>query len=499
MREMNLPTIALMPLDGRPVCYDLPKQLADMAGINLQLPPRKCLGVMKHPADNEQLLVWVNELLAESHPAHWLVALDTLVYGGLIASRQGEEPLNELLNRWQQWVKVLDRQNVHGFASILRLPNYNNAEEEPEYWADYGTRLHQLSVMLHRDGMADGQLLRQLPEAVWRHFLATRSRNRTLLERFVEAAIPVDHGSVLNSLILCEDDTGEWGLNRLEAEQLTALIERVGATARRQTGADEVASTLLAKTVLASDKPPVIGVVYTHPEHCDTALKFDGISVEQLVKQQVAACGGLLAESLEGAELILYCVTPLSDSTNATHQQGDHCDGEPTLAEPDYKQRKDIILAQLEQLAEYGKPLIIGDVAYANGSDPALLAALHSSSFKPAKPLIGYGGWNTPGNAMGTALAMGCLYWFANKHGRLDEAVFKQALLTRFVDDGLYQSRYRHELDVNGAFDAAAAKALTSLMDEDIKRWAAWCGLPDTTVTLSFPCQRRFEVAVHLE
>lgn len=499
MREMNLPTIALMPLDGRPVCYDLPKQLADMAGINLQLPPRECLGVMKDPADNEQLLAWVNELLVESHPAHWLVALDTLVYGGLIASRQGDEPLNELLNRWQQWVKVLDGKNVHGFASILRLPNYNNAEEEPEYWADYGARLHQLSVMLHRDGMADGQLLRQLPEAVWRHFLATRSRNRAMVERFVEAAVPNEDGGVLTFLVLCEDDTGEWGLNRLEAEQLTALIVRLGATARRQTGADEVASTLLVKTVLANDKSPVIGLVYTNPDQRHTILKFDGISVEQLVKQQVAACGGLLAESLEEAELLLYCVTPLDDSGHTTYQQGDHCDGEPTLAEPDYKQRKDIILAQLERLAEYGKPVIIGDVAYANGSDSTLLKALSNSSFKPAKPLIGYGGWNTPGNAMGTALAMGCLYWFAYKDGRLNEVVFKQALLTRFVDDGLYQSRYRHELDVNGTFDAAAAQALTTKMTEDIKRWVAWCGLPDTTVTLSFPCQRRFEVAVHLE
>jgi hypothetical protein len=77
MKPMNRPdskkdrlgTVLLIPLDGRPVCYDLPVLMAKMAGINLLCPPRELLGgsdgVIKSPANVNAMMAWLTEQLTQ--------------------------------------------------------------------------------------------------------------------------------------------------------------------------------------------------------------------------------------------------------------------------------------------------------------------------------------------------------------------------------------------------------------------------------------------------
>ena len=132
--------VFLIPLDARPVCYDLPRRLALSAGLELSMPSPKLLGQLKQPANFKTLDRWIKNHLFENDPV--IVALDTIAYGGLIASRVNAEPLEKLQDRVDKFFSQVKASSLFGFSSILRIPAYNNDEEEPDYWAQYGKALY---------------------------------------------------------------------------------------------------------------------------------------------------------------------------------------------------------------------------------------------------------------------------------------------------------------------------------------------------------------------
>jgi hypothetical protein len=81
------------------------------------------------------------------------------------------------------------------------------------------------------------------------------------------------------------------------------------------------------------------------------------------------------------------------------------------------------------------------DVAYPNGADPLLIDLLLREV--DITRLAAYGGWNTAGNTIGTALAQGC----AARVARTPEqhAAQQRFLLHRFLEDWGYQHVVRAE------------------------------------------------------
>lgn len=86
---------------------------------------------------------------------------------------------------------------VFGVATIMRLPAYNNADEEPDYWDEYGQRLHEWSELRHRIAVEPG----------WGERLAA-------------------HG-VFDFLALTQDDTSAFGLPALEQAELLRGAENL--------------------------------------------------------------------------------------------------------------------------------------------------------------------------------------------------------------------------------------------------------------------------------
>ena len=55
--------IAFLPIDNRPVCYTLAKDIADIdKSIELYIPPREFLGDLTKSADIEKLISWLENL-----------------------------------------------------------------------------------------------------------------------------------------------------------------------------------------------------------------------------------------------------------------------------------------------------------------------------------------------------------------------------------------------------------------------------------------------------
>ena len=81
--------IGLIPIDNRPVCYTLPELIAGLDdSLELFMPERTLLGDLTKPADTDAILAWIENL--ESADA-FVIALDTVAYGGLIPSRRSQD------------------------------------------------------------------------------------------------------------------------------------------------------------------------------------------------------------------------------------------------------------------------------------------------------------------------------------------------------------------------------------------------------------------------
>jgi hypothetical protein len=473
----------LIPLDSRPVCYDMPRRLAAMAGLELCLPSPALLGKLKEPANFKTLARWVKNHLFENDPL--IVALDTIAYGGLIPSRVNEDSLETLQERVKSFFSTIKTDACYGFSSILRIPNYNFAEEEPEYWAQYGQLLYQYSWSLHEFEHASDT---GIPQAVLQDFLIRRKKNFNLNERYLDIMAT----EKLDYLTFCQDDTGAYGLNVREAEQLKGQIKKrkLQEVTHIQTGADEVAACMLARwMVLQAAEPVRVYIFYSSEAGRKLVAKFDGLPIETVAERAVNACGAVYVKKAAEADLWLMVHTP-------DDRQGDHCGHEEAHIQP---AQTETVIQLLETSLKQGKPLSLADVAYANGGDPRLMEKI-IGRFDDLTGLYGYAGWNTPGNTIGTAVAMGLIRLMAERNQSFNTSAFCKLMLVRLADDWLYQADVRHSVrrSMNGSARNGVPdeKMLNVMMADGLFLLKSRLGLEDLTVHCQYPCQRTFEVEI---
>jgi hypothetical protein len=495
-------TLALIPLDGRPVCRQWPQQLASMSGLSLLLLPQgPCASVdqLRHPIDLSLVSSW---LASCPNGVPLIVALDTVLYGGLIPSRIEEHTTEVLQARLDDfWLQLhQNKLMAMGFSSILRIPNYANAQEEPAYWDPYGPLLYQYSSQVHQFGDAQPAVLQAIPADVLTDFTNRRQRhfaiNQSILAHMAKDNPALDYVS------FCQDDTGPYGLNVKEAQHLANTITKniaLNNKAHVQTGADEVVTALMARFLLQQlCITPSVFVVYSHSEGASITARFDGQPIKNIVAQQLQTCGARLAQYPHTADCWLVVHTPSPwDSLNSQNPQGDHCENIKANTTPDQYRH---VLRWLNQANSEGKPIIVADVAYANGSDPKLTAQLLTHWTKPQhwQNLYGYAGWNTPGNAIGCALSMALIRWWAEHNGCFNAQLWQVALFTRLVDDALYQGEVRALLRAELGNEHVDIPLLNALMADGLALLKQRIGIT-TPVSCHFPAGRSFEIELSFD
>lgn len=490
----------LVPLDDRPITYIFPQMVADVAGITALVPPRDAFGSLSRAAEIEALFSWIDSALEKDRMQAIFACADTLIHGGLIHSRRGKESLGTLKTRLANmtvWKKKASNAPIFVQSSIMRIADNHDATTEKEYWSRYGREIFALSTVLHRlsaQASLPPGLLREcemrIPETIRKDYLASRYRNFQINYALLDS---LSRGT-FDRLIFSLDDSGEYGMNVLEQERLAARIGQLNLTDRAITyaGADEVLCTMLAwwlikQNISKTNNAPSVVVKYALPATERTASRYEGQSIGNSLRAQLSACGLKSAEpESEAAKEAIFTVVVHAGENG----QGDHMllPGHQDLRSVD---TKDAVEATLAHIAAANGPVVLTDVAYANGADPALVTQLLKRQ-DLVKKLWGYAGWNTSGNSIGSALALGVARWVATDAARSDLAL-KRSLFVRFLDDWAYQSELRPKAT---SLPVASLNAELKPYIEKISDALSW---QPAYTEVSYPWGRPFEIEVSVD
>lgn len=472
--------IALLPLDNRPVSYLLPKQIADFSGLNLFLPERKYLGDLKHGSKLAYIEKWLKEL---DKIDSLIVSLDNIVYGGLIQSRKHNFTMDELkshVNLFENCCRDIPQNtSVYGLSSILRIPDYNSDEEEKGYWKDYGKKIFNWSKLMH----THKELLekwyqssKEIPPEILSDYKNHRDKNLAINLIWLEFL----HKQIFKYLIFSEDDSSKYGINVIEAEYLKQQISAHNFINKAKviSGTDEIPLVLMTKTYLEKQKLyPKISLYFNSAGGKNHIARYESDTIYSSVKNQLDVINLDAKDSIKNGSDIILCVH-CADSV-----QGDHIFGERPS---DTKGNTGELTAFLEKIK---KPFIIADLAYANGADPVLIERLLNSKIN-WDLCYSYAGWNTCSNTIGSALAIGIHRWLSGRNNTFNKILFKKCLLSRFLDDYVYQTQIRH-LNIT-------KEEINKKIQSYVKCFSNLLGLNDININCSLPWNRSFEVEIEI-
>ena len=428
--------ICLISLDERPANTRYPRLLAEIADIELILPPPDMLSNYRESARSDVLIEWLQLQVADCDTL--IVNCEMLGYGGLIASRITNESTAIVVSRLDilRTIKTRNpRLRIFGFSVITRIPNYNSAIEEPDYWGEYGSDLNQLSQALDR--MEQGEdlfetindLNARLPAEIVQDFLNRRLRNHTVNLNILQLASE----GIFDLLVISSDDTSPYGLGSSEKRWLQRWCQRLNLDERvlLYPGADEVGSILVARAVNQQHgHAPTFQIDYAVPGGEEITAAFEDSAVKITLERQITAAGATIQD--EDADIVLMVNTPRSPT---------HGWGIPYSVDEQRERipHLEVAITRLSALLATGRVAAVADVAHANGADVEFVERLHSAGL--LNQLLSYGAWNTAGNTIGTTVAQASLAWQDKNAANNQRRFFAH----RLIEDWLYMANVRQQ------------------------------------------------------
>jgi len=426
--------ILFVPLDDRPVCLAYTVNTFKAAGWNIQTPPLDLIASFNHDGDPDKLYTWLESNANGSSAV--VVSSDSMIYGGLVASRThklSEQELAARTTRLLQFKQKFASIPVYVFTTVMRSPKASSAPFEPAYYKEYGSRIFRLGELTDKNEVAGLNksetkerlgLGKAIPETVLRDLYSRRSKNIAVTERLLAGT---ENGS-FDYLLLGRDDTALYSDAHRDARKLETINAQLSQRkVRFFAGADQLGMVLISRAI-NKDKGvvPVVHGFYTEGVGENTIPAYEDDTVRTTVRSQILAAGAWPASGDKYADLILAVNTPVDGIT----LQGNDAANSVKL-----KGEQRAFLQKVEEYLQKSKNVAIADVAYANGSDNALVKGLFSE--KLAWSLASYAGWNTAANTIGYALVQGLQGPYLRQEDKND------LLIVRYLDDWVYQSNVR--------------------------------------------------------
>ncbi len=427
-------TLLYVPMDNRPVCLSYTVNTMRQAGWDVLLPPLELLADEEKAAQPEAIFQWL-ETHAEGSLAV-VVSSDTLLYGGLVASRTHNLPFATLAQRAQRLINLKHNyrgQEVYVFTTIMRSPLVSAAPVEPAYYQEWGPRLFRLGALedkeefkelRHGEGTELKRLRKTIPQEILDDLYQRRAANIKATELLLHG---VESGD-FDYLLIGRDDTAPHSQAHREARKMEILVNELPKERIRFfAGADQLGLLLLVRAANQLQMElPFVQVLYAPGKGGETVPVYEDEKLSASAKAHIFAAGAVPVSSGERADYVLALNTPQNGRTYfATHPDN--------TAEPDRATRA--FVKEVKTYLNQGRPVMVADVKYGNGADNGLVPLLFQEGV--AYRLSAYSGWNTAGNSLGFALAQGLLRPLLSQEQR--ETLLQQ----RYLDDWAYQSNAR--------------------------------------------------------
>lgn len=419
----------LIPLDDRPASTQFAQMIGSIAGTSVETPPTTTLGKFLTPGDPDAILDWLEGKDLRQYQAV-VASPEMFCYGGLIASRTNRTSYSTALRRLKRFEEIRARAPktpFYGFSAIMRLaPTATRAS------AGYRAAINDL-IQLKAQVIGEPspeqkakaeRLRRRIPSGAIDDYYAARRRNLNVQLQLLEQS----SRGVWDYLILGQDDAQPKGPHVAETTRLSELCRRLDLARKLYfcEGIDQHGNVLASRALLKmKDWTPRVRVVYADEIGKGKIAPFESDRVEESLLDQLVASGATPVQVALFADYTLFVNTP---------------DPRPAAFER--------FLAQLTSDLDQGFPVAVADInlGVSGTGDPRLFDALSSSG--RAMKLLGYAGWNTAGNTMGTAIPAANIYLLARREAmdplacELNQRAF---LLHRMVNDFEYH-RYTRPL-----------------------------------------------------
>lgn len=500
-----MPRIGFIALDDRPCTRTFPNRIARIANINTIQPPIEGLGHFLTPGKPAIIKKW----LLDAAPSldYLIISIDMLAYGGLINSRTPQVSVDEAFQRLSVLERVKDsnpRLQIYAWNVLMRISITVHDNVTACYWEQMNRysvlwAKSQLGPFLEEEQMRLSTLEREIPVGVRDAYFQARERNHQVNHRTISL---VEKG-VIDTLILCQEDAHPIGPHKLEQQNLLERIKPYDLHKRifLHPGADESGLNLLARVFCKHyQENPSIDFGFFPDDAKNNVPIFEDVPLGESVISQSEACGLRVDAKNPNLNGVIYGPSETAHGLEIWQEKE---------IQPLDKSVLEELWGKTVERAEQNCPTILCDVRTPNGSDPTLLQFLEG---KNCSLLVGYAGWNTAGNTIGTALAHGTIYYLARQKGVLNETAHTEFMIERLLDDYAYQTIIRAELDelilgnshwgTRHMLSREGWGQLNEVVQTNLQDWAnkylEKYKLPQVTVGAELPWPRIFEVQVHV-
>lgn len=447
-------TIVFIPHDNRPISDVETADTIRQLGYKVVVPPDELLGSNSNLGDSDKLWQWLEDNTTVPHkkdkkppykplPGIKAVVLsgDAMIYGSLVGSRKHHFTQQKLLERVKKFQEFKDshpKVPMYVFSSIMRTPRTGEASgsEEPGYYFSYGTDIFRYTALKDKEEV-EGLTKREkkemkfltefLPQEAIDDWMSRRSKNLAVNKAMIDLA----KAGTFSYFCLGRDDNAPYSQTHRESRWLNDYGKELGKTHfNNMAGIDEFGMLLLTRAVNDLEAVmPFVYVRYNMGEGARVVPSYSDEAIDKTIRSHVIMAGGVYVTTPARADLVLLVNT---NPNGVTYEANDAANTEKSRFSTRY------FMNMLEEELAEGRPVGIADIAYANGSDNALMAALRDKDL--LFRLQAYSGWNTPTNSTGFVLGQGMLV------PRMSDESRKRLLYTRYLDDWGYQANVRQNL-----------------------------------------------------
>lgn len=435
--------IIYIPIDNRPVNLLQTVQVAQKLDYEIITPPENLLGRGagdKDFGEPEELWNWLYENAPAANIA--VISTDSMLYGGLVASRKHQLSAEEILDRAKNFEKLHEENptlKIYAFATIMRTPNsaMSASNTDPIYYKTYADSIFRYTVLKDKSEVQKlsraetkefAKLESDIPKEYLDDWYRRRAKNYDANAYFVD----LTKRNIFQYFLVGCDDSAIFSQTHLESRHLTQYGKPLGKELFQvMSGADELGMLMISRAINNDlHYMPFIAIGYNVGTGGETIPTFSNEKISESLEGAILSVGGVVIKNPARADLVLAVNTfPNGKTISASNPRNNT---KPHAGIREY-------MKMLRGYLNKNYPVGVVDIATSNGADNSLMEQLRKDGvqFK----IRSYSGWNTATNSAGFLIGAGVLT------NRMTQEDIYSLLMTRYLDDWAYMANVRTRID----------------------------------------------------